>query len=193
MKSFDRFHKWQRKRLLHKGKFQEKGSFSRPPKRYEATIASQSLQIETHVPLLMYNLNVLPPPKMEEPFEASISIESSSFDSNSSVPLELVVEKVVATCSKGKETMTSKKVPSWVPKRGYSKVEILSKYQFYRRSSLIKDRMGDTARELNYVSEIVAFFEEESKKETDSIAPYIATETPQPTARTTRSATKKGK
>ena len=42
----------------------------------------------------MYNLNVLPPPQVEEPFEAAISTESSSSDSDSSVPSEPVVEKI---------------------------------------------------------------------------------------------------
>ena len=88
--------------------------------------------------------------------------------------LEPVVEKATATSSKGNEPMTSKQAPLWIPKKDLSKVELPSKNRYQRKSSRIRDRVGFATRDLDFILEIMAFFEDESPKDADLIAPSIA-------------------
>ena len=60
--------------------------------------------------------------------------------------------------------MTSQHFPSWYPKRGLFKVEIPSKYQFYRRSSRIRDKVGVTTHHPDYEPEKMALSDDEKVK-----------------------------
>ena len=66
--------------------------------------------------------------------------------------------------------MTSKNTPSWLPKRGSSKVELPSKYQFQIKSSRIKDRVNATAKDPDFMPETISFYEDESDKNANPVA-----------------------
>ena len=74
--------------------------------------------------------------------------------------------------------MTLEKVPSWLPKRYPSKVELPMKYRYQRRFSRIRDRVGAAAKDLDFVPEMVTLSEGESDKNVDPITPSIETVTP---------------
>ena len=57
----------------------------------------------------------------------------------------------------------------------------------------IRDRVGSTARDPNFVPKIVALLKDEGPKDDGPITPFDAIETPMPVAKTTRSAAKKKK
>ena len=147
------------------GTLKGKCSFSKSQKKCETAGEHTQHLIEAPIPLRVYNLSEVPSSQVEESLQAAISMESSSSDFNSHATLEPVVEKATTTPSKRKESMTSQYIPSWYPKRDLSKVEIPLKYQFFKKSSCIRDRVGATARDPNYVLEIVAFFDNEKVKE----------------------------
>ena len=71
--------------------------------------------------------------------------------------------------------MTSEKFPSWLPKRAPSKVELHSKYRYQRRSSRIRDRVGATAKDPDFVPKTVNLSEGESDKSSDSVTPPVVT------------------
>ena len=71
--------------------------------------------------------------------------------------------------------MTSEKVPSWLPKRASSKVELPSKYRYQRRSSRIRDQVGVAAKDPDFVPKMVTLLEGESDKSADPVTPSIAT------------------
>ena len=84
------------------GTIKGKGSSSKPLKKHEIAIEQTPLQIEAPLLLRVYNPNEVPPPQVEKPLQAAISIESNL--SKSKTTPELVVEKVPTTSSKGKKT-----------------------------------------------------------------------------------------
>ena len=108
-----------------------KWSSSRPAKKQKSN--ESPLPIMAPMPLRVYDPNVGAPPQSVAPLQSAISTESSSSDSEST-PEQAAIKEDVDTISKGKEPMTSEKVPSWLPKRAPSKVELPSKYRYQRRS-----------------------------------------------------------
>ena len=74
--------------------------------------------------------------------------------------------------------MTSEKVPSWLPKRAPSKVELPLKYRYQKRSSKIKDQVGAAAKDLDFVPETVTLSEGESDKSANPATPSVATVKP---------------
>ena len=132
------------------------------------------------VPLRVYDPSVGALPQSVKLFQTVISTESSSFDFETT-PEQAAVKKDVATTSKGKAPMTSEKVPSWLPKRAPSKVELLSKYRYQMRSLRIRDQIGVAAKNPDYVPETVTLLEGESDKNEEPVTPSVATKTPQPT------------
>ena len=57
----------------------------------------------------------------------------------------------------------------------------------------IRDRVGSTARDPDFIPKIVALLKDEGPKDDGPITPFDAIETPMPVAKTTRSAAKKKK
>ena len=126
------------------------------------------------MPLRVHDPSGGAPSQSVAPLQSAILTESSSSDSEST-PEQAAIKEDVDTISKGKEPMTSEKVPSWLPKRAPSKVKLPSKYRYQMRSSRIRDQVGAAAKEPGYVPEIVTLSEGESDKNEDPVTPSVAT------------------
>ena len=168
-----------------------KRSSSKPAKKQKSD--ESPLPIMAPMPLRVYDPSGGAPPQSVAPLQSAISTELSSSDFESTLE-QAAVKEDVATTSKGKEPMTSDKVPLWLPKRAPSKVELPSKYRYQRRSLRIKDQVGAVAKDSDFVPKMVTLSEGESDKSADLVISSVATMKPKSVAKEKKAVSKqKGK